>query len=224
MEPTCSVEGCPEPVIARGWCYRHYDRWRKHGDPLAGPRFRARRGSQIGAVCSVEGCPDPVLSRGWCRKHYQRWRKDGDPLTVQSKGQGRGMPAAERFWSAVKRTEDGHLLWQRPPNSAGYGTLTVNGRTVSAHRFACELAGIPIPDGYEPDHRCGERLCVEVTHLEIVTEAENRRRAQALKVARVAARPTCKHGHPWKPETTYINKAGSRVCLVCWPTWGRKGT
>lgn len=30
----CSV--CGRPVVARGWCSGHYQRWRRHGDPLAG--------------------------------------------------------------------------------------------------------------------------------------------------------------------------------------------
>lgn len=32
---TCSVEECASKVVARGWCDKHYRRWRKHGDPLA---------------------------------------------------------------------------------------------------------------------------------------------------------------------------------------------
>lgn len=32
----CSVIGCPSSVLARGWCNKHYKRWRQHGDPLAG--------------------------------------------------------------------------------------------------------------------------------------------------------------------------------------------
>lgn len=31
---TCSVEGCERRVTARGWCPKHYARWKKHGDPL----------------------------------------------------------------------------------------------------------------------------------------------------------------------------------------------
>lgn len=31
----CSVEECPKTVLARGWCTKHYQRWVKHGDPLA---------------------------------------------------------------------------------------------------------------------------------------------------------------------------------------------
>lgn len=36
MKTICSIEGCGNPHLARGWCERHYRRWRRHGDPLAG--------------------------------------------------------------------------------------------------------------------------------------------------------------------------------------------
>ena len=32
----CVIEGCGGKQIARGWCPKHYQRWKKHGDPLAG--------------------------------------------------------------------------------------------------------------------------------------------------------------------------------------------
>ena len=31
---TCSVEGCDRPAGTRGWCNKHYTRWRRHGDPV----------------------------------------------------------------------------------------------------------------------------------------------------------------------------------------------
>ena len=30
---TCKYPGCPEPIRGRGWCNKHWQRWRKHGDP-----------------------------------------------------------------------------------------------------------------------------------------------------------------------------------------------
>ena len=33
--PTCSVPGCPKKALGRGYCGAHYQRWRRHGDPLA---------------------------------------------------------------------------------------------------------------------------------------------------------------------------------------------
>jgi hypothetical protein len=33
----CGIEGCPNPYRSHGWCQTHYERWRKHGDPLWTP-------------------------------------------------------------------------------------------------------------------------------------------------------------------------------------------
>ena len=32
--PTCSIPECNGRHRSRGWCEKHYDRWRRHGDPL----------------------------------------------------------------------------------------------------------------------------------------------------------------------------------------------
>src|SRR5699024_1437799 len=31
----CSIEDCGKPAKGYGWCTRHYDSWKRHGDPLA---------------------------------------------------------------------------------------------------------------------------------------------------------------------------------------------
>jgi hypothetical protein len=30
----CTIDGCDKRVDARGWCHKHYEQWRKTGDPL----------------------------------------------------------------------------------------------------------------------------------------------------------------------------------------------
>lgn len=32
----CAIDGCKKRHIARGWCQMHYQRWKKHGNPLGG--------------------------------------------------------------------------------------------------------------------------------------------------------------------------------------------
>lgn len=37
---TCSIENCSNVHLARGYCMKHYHRWRVHGGPLEGSAFR----------------------------------------------------------------------------------------------------------------------------------------------------------------------------------------
>ena len=32
----CSIDGCTKPLKSRSWCSKHYAKWSKYGDPLAG--------------------------------------------------------------------------------------------------------------------------------------------------------------------------------------------
>ena len=67
----CSIEGCPNPPRSRGWCDKHYYRWRKYGDPnVFLQEHYVRRGSV--PVCKVEGCEGGHEAFGLCRKHYRR--------------------------------------------------------------------------------------------------------------------------------------------------------
>lgn len=66
---TCSVEGCEKRVKNRGWCSMHYERWRKHGDPLT---------TLNRECCTIEGCSGKHLALGLCQMHYHRRRLNGD--------------------------------------------------------------------------------------------------------------------------------------------------
>ena len=34
MKSLCLIEGCEAPTVGRGWCNKHWRRWRAYGDPL----------------------------------------------------------------------------------------------------------------------------------------------------------------------------------------------
>lgn len=160
---------------ARGLCKRHYYRFSRYGDPLGQPAERAPRSKKARARCTIDGCSGEQYAHGWCENHYARWRRHG---ALHDKRALVGDPV-DRFEARVDRTSDpnGCHLWQGPPNNAGYGYFKLDGRSIGAHVAACILAGIPVPRGYEPDHLCRTKLCVRLDHLEVVTAAENKRRA-----------------------------------------------
>lgn len=80
---------------------------------------------------------------------------------------------------SVVNEATGCRIMTKKPTTGGYVQVRVDGTLRSAHRVAFELAGGVIPDGYEIDHICNNPLCIEPTHLEAVTHAENVRRAFA---------------------------------------------
>jgi hypothetical protein len=69
-------------------------------------------------------------------------------------------------------------LWQGAIDRDGYGVLTGRGftnhhRKLRAHRWVWELAYGPIPDGKVVRHKCDNRLCYRLSHLELGTVADN---------------------------------------------------
>ena len=67
---TCKREDCIHPVIARGYCRRHYDQFRKNGKltPHGAPRKEK-------VTCRYDGCDRPAAAQGLCQAHYTQSRR-----------------------------------------------------------------------------------------------------------------------------------------------------
>lgn len=88
------------------------------------------------------------------------------------------------------RNADGCLIWGGATDGGGYGKFYINGRHAKVHRVAYEYRNGPIAPGLELDHvfdrGCRSKLCVNVQHLEAVTDEENMRRRRDWVKARGA--------------------------------------
>lgn len=81
MSATCSIAGCGAKVLGRGWCSKHYDRWRRNGDPEA-----------IARRPNGSGSPDGADGSGYVR-HHVNGKLTRDHIVVAERALGRKLPA-----------------------------------------------------------------------------------------------------------------------------------
>lgn len=167
----------------------------------------ARFGDPVDLVCAT--CGGPILKRDRAREYCS--------MECRNKGK-RGRPSSRRksfddYPAPVRDPESGCLRWQGPHHTNGYGVM---GRGRLAHREAWERAVGPIPDGMTIDHvadrGCVHKDCVEVAHLEVVSQPENTSRSAKSREQR--ARTHCPKGHPYSGQNL-ITRRGKRECRTC---------
>lgn len=217
---SCSVATCERPLLAKGYCTGHYQRWKKTGSP--GTAALKTQKPRVGH-CSVVGCDRPDHSNGYCVCHYYRERRTGDagpPFPSRN--------AEDRFAAKVQVDPvTGCWRWTGKLMPNGYGVFSAAEQRDYAHRVSYEMHIGPIPVGMEIDHLCHtndpschegddcpHRSCVNPDHLEPVTHRVNCLRGRGF--AAVAARKThCLRGHEYTPGNTYVKPNGTRRCRTC---------
>lgn len=103
------------------------------------------------------------------------------------------------------------LEWDGYVAKNGYGVVYINGKHGNAHRFFYELYKGEIPKGYDIDHICRNRACVDPEHLEAVTRKENIRRGRGAGGVMSKPKEKCKNGH----DLTIVKLTGGKGCDIC---------
>ncbi len=117
-----------------------------------------------------------------------------------------------RFFKKVEFADSGCWNWLASHDDNGYawfyGKNNHKQWMFRAPRVVYSWFVGSIPAGLEIDHLCRNRGCVNPTHLEVVSHAENMRRSGQAKTH-------CKYGHEYTPENTRRDSKGRRSCKTC---------
>lgn len=133
----------------------------------------------------------------------------------------RDIPAHERILAKLVPQPNECWYWTGFIDRNGYGRVGYMGRRgTPLHQAVYHCFVAPIPDGLQVDHTCHSRStncrggpsclhrrCGNPEHLEVVTQAENTRRAAGLITH-------CRHGHEYTEANTYVH-GGRRFCRTC---------
>ena len=120
-----------------------------------------------------------------------------------------------RLWNKIT-IDNGCWLWAGA-KSRGYGQAIYSGRVQYVHRIVYEALKKPVDRGFELDHLCRNRACVNPLHLEPVSHQTNVVRGEAPMAVKLrhSRRTHCKRGHEFTAENTYQRPTG-RECRECW--------
>lgn len=136
-----------------------------------------------------------------------------------------------RLFKRIVITASGCWEWQSTKTPDGYGKIVVAWKKRQpvrrfAHRIAYQLKVGAIPEGYDIDHLCRNRSCVNPAHLEPVTRKENVKRGNvpALMKAKAQNQTHCKRGHLLAGDNLVSERKekGLRLCKICRTNWKRE--
>jgi hypothetical protein len=85
-------------------------------------------------------------------------------------------------------------IWRLQIGRGGYPQKSIGGKTQLAHRVFYEARVGPIPEGFQLDHLCRNRACVNPEHLEPVPGVVNVRRQSNVKLTMDGARAIRRSG------------------------------
>lgn len=68
----CSIDGCEGKVLCKGYCQKHYYRFKKHGANIT-----LVNKDNLPETCTYPGCTHKHMAKGYCMTHYGRIWKNG---------------------------------------------------------------------------------------------------------------------------------------------------
>lgn len=214
--PACLIDACDAEARApRGWCWKHYNRWRRYGDPLGG--FRR-------VVCEVEDCDRNSRAGGMCDMHYRRAKRHGDPAIRLT------APWGECSASGCGREAFGQGLCQRHHYRVWIDSGGRAKKAASVARRRALIAGSPTVDaglswvalwesGHRDCHLCGSP-CDPTDYRLVINRAGRQQKICGPR------HPSLDHIIPLLRDGAHSTGNTALACMDCnrrkWASLGRK--
>jgi hypothetical protein len=119
----------------------------------------------------------------------------------------------------VQQSLQGRILKPAPNRDKGYPHLSLHSdgvrRTTLVHLLVLEAFAGPCPEGMEACHANDIANDNRLKNLRWDTRSENMREQVRNGNHHNANKTSCKWGHEYTPENTYIPPRGRRMCRTC---------
>lgn len=132
----CSIPGCDAAVHSRGWCNKHFKRWRRHGDPQKSLRLKSTIGAPaqyLADILSYKGDECRCWPFARDQKGYALIRrKGGTRRVIRIVCEELNGPPASSDLETAHSCSNGHLGCITP-NHLRWATRLENGEDKVAH-------------------------------------------------------------------------------------------
>jgi hypothetical protein len=115
----------------------------------------------------------------------------------------------------------GCVVWRGAHTTAGYGVMTIGGKSFYTHRLAYELEHGALPPGVHVLHRCDNPPCINASggHLFAGSDSDNMRDMAAKGRSYWQKKTHCPAGHEYAGENLLVysspNGGTGRECREC---------
>jgi len=86
---------------------------------------------------------------------------------------GRKINSLENILSKGERQDNGCLFYTNNKKKNGYSLVSYDDRMEPVHRVVYLLSGQTIPPGHDIHHKCHNKPCIEITHLEALSRSQH---------------------------------------------------
>ena len=190
----CSIDGCNLKHVAKGYCRKHWRRFKLHGNPHYTENIRDHA-----EICIVDGCNEKFVSKGYCNKHYRKFLKHGDPLRSEIKRipERHGMTKTSEYiiWAGIKQRC--HNPKNKDYYKYGEKGITVCDRWLNSFvNFLDDMGKRPFPDAQID--RKKNHLGYSPNNCRWVTIEDNNRNKTDTKLSMKKAREIRELSHKMK--------------------------